>query len=115
MININTEKEIHPDNNLDQISQKYFNKYTNEDSKSLSSNEFYFFLENFLEENNKKELFSSFRDENLFKTLIDKNSEQMNYEQFNSAFNDLMALVKGDDTNLDVDFKFENEDLDFTF
>jgi hypothetical protein len=115
MININTEKEIHPDNNLGQISQKYFNKYTNEDSKLLSSNEFYSFLENFLEENNKKELFSSFRDENLFKTYIDKNSEQMNYEQFNSAFNDLMVLVKGDDTNLDVDFKFDNEDLDFTF
>ena len=114
MININSDKEIQPDN-LDQRSQKYFSQYAKEDSKFLSSNEFYSFLENFLEENNKKELFCSFKEENLYKTYIDKNSEKMSDEQFYSAFNDLMVLVKGDDTNLDVDFKFDNEDLDFTF
>jgi hypothetical protein len=114
MINIETDKEIKTNSDdLNLLSKKYFTQYANEDIDYLSPNEFYSFLENFLQEYNKKELFDSLKEENLFLTYLnDHKSNRMNLDEFSSAFNDIYALVKQtEDSNIDVDFKFEDADI----
>jgi hypothetical protein len=114
MISIETDKQIK--NNFDDLeimSKKYFSQYAKEDKQYLSTDQFYVFLNSFLQEFNKTELFDSLKDENLFLTYInDHSSNRMNFEEFSASFKDLYSLVKQtEDTNLDVDFKFEDTDI----
>lgn len=114
MINIETDKQIK--NNSDDIeilSKKYFSRFTKDEKEYLSSEQFYVFLEVFLKEYDKTELYDSLKDENLFLTYLnDHTSNSMNFEEFSASFKDLYALIRQtEDGNIDVDFKFEDADI----
>jgi hypothetical protein len=93
----------------------YFDKFAISKKSMLNEAEFILFLKSFLIEHNREDLLANLIQENMFNIYLEKGLEEMDKVCFCTVFNELILLIKsGENENaLDVDFKFEEDDLKF--
>jgi len=93
----------------------YFDRFAISKKIVMNEAEFILFLKSFLVEHNREDLLENLIQENMFNIYLEKGIEEMDKECFFTVFNELVVLMKsGENENaLDVDFKFEEDDLKF--
>ena len=112
MINTETDKVIIHDE-FDGQANIYFEEFAKENQNSINEDEFYQFLEKFLNKNKKGEMLKELKEEKLFSIYVEKGVIKMSLEEFTNAYKEALLLLEETHEGLDVDLNFDEADLRF--